>query len=69
MWNNRSFIIKYYTLRYSLPGGSKVRGKVRLILEQTKSPFIKLIIPAKANKVGNPKTQRRETSLSKAKYC
>ena len=50
-----------------LPGGSKVRGNVWLIYEHINFPSTKLIIPPKANKVGNPKTQRRETSFAKAK--
>ena len=48
-------------------GGSKGRGNIRLISEKIKSPFTKLINPPKANKVDNPKTQRRETSFPKAR--
>ena len=50
-----------------LPGGSKDRENVRLISEQMNFSFTRLIISPNANKVSNPKTQRRETSFPKAK--
>ena len=50
-----------------LPGGSKDKGNVRLISEQTISPSTRLIDPPMASKVGRPNTHWSEISFPRAK--